>query len=831
MSTKCPKCNADNPDTKQFCGDCGTQLLSLEKIEVTETMETPKEGLTTGSTFAGRYQIIEELGKGGMGRVYKVLDKEVNAKVALKLIKPEIASDEKTIERFRNELKVARDIAHKNVCRMYDLAKEKGAYYITMEYVPGEDLKSFIRRAGFLSSGKAISIANQICEGLQEAHRMGVVHRDLKPQNIMIDKDGNARIMDFGIARSLRTKGITGSGVMIGTPEYMSPEQVDGKEADQRADIYSLGVILYEMVTGRVPFEGETPFSIGVKQKSEVPKPPKDINEQIPDNLSQVILRCMEKDKDNRYQSVGELHSELMGLEKGIPTTERIVPERKPITSREITVKFNMKRAIIPAFLLLVLVIIALIIWRLFLPTSPSMNSVAVLPFDDLSPVKNQEHLATGIPLTLINALSRIEGLHVPGSTSSFSFKGEQDIQKIGQRLGVDTLLEGSIQASGNNLRIMVRLINIDNGFQIWSEEYQKTHDDIFSIQDDIAQSVVKALRIKFLGEKEGLLVNTTTENKEAYHYYLRGRYFWNFRSEEGLNNAIKYFEKAIELDQSYALAYVGLADCYNLLPWYGGWLPKEAYPKARALVLKSLEINNLLAEAHVSLAAIHWWFDWDWQNAEKEFELALELNPGYATGHQWYGSFLGDIGRFEESIVGLKRALELDPLSLIINQNLGDYLYVARRYDDALEQYKKSMELDPEFSLLQGWIGRAYLMKGMYNEAIEQFKKSEYPLLSLAYKVSGKNDESSKVLEEWKTRSTEENINPVYLAMAHMGVGENDQVFEYLEKAYQERYPTLLDFVKDPLITDILHSDPRYKALLTKMDLEQLLKTVKKQE
>jgi len=294
MDTKCPKCQTNNPSDSKYCKECATPLPFPQDIEVTETMEAPKEELTTGSTFAGRYQVIEELGKGGMGKVYKVLDKEVNAKVALKLIKPEIASDKKTIERFRNELKVARDIAHKNVCRMYDLGKESGAYYITMEYVSGEDLKSFIRRAGIISTGKAISIAHQVCEGLLEAHRFGVIHRDLKPQNIMIDKEGNARIMDFGIARSLRAKGITGSGMMIGTPEYMSPEQVDGKEADQRADIYSLGIILYEMATGRVPFEGDTPFSIGVKQKSDVPRPPKEINEQIPDDLSHVILMCME---------------------------------------------------------------------------------------------------------------------------------------------------------------------------------------------------------------------------------------------------------------------------------------------------------------------------------------------------------------------------------------------------------------------------------------------------------------------------------------------------------------------------------------------------------
>jgi len=337
---KCPKCHSDNPETSRFCAGCGTQLLPGEEIEVspTKTLETPRVELTTGSTFAERYQIIEELGKGGMGKVYKVLDKEINAKVALKLINPEISADKKTIDRFRNELKLSRDITHKNVCRMYDLNKEERVYYITMEYVSGEDLKSFIRRAGPLGVGKTTFIAKQMCDGLAEAHKLGVVHRDLKPQNIMIDREGNARIMDFGIARSLKAKGITGTGMMIGTPEYMSPEQAEAKEIDNRSDIYSIGVILYEMVTGRVPFEGDTPLSIAMKHKSELPQNPKELNAQIPDNISRLILKCLEKDKDKRYQNAEEVFSDLAGIEEGIPSTERVVPKRKPITSKEITV-------------------------------------------------------------------------------------------------------------------------------------------------------------------------------------------------------------------------------------------------------------------------------------------------------------------------------------------------------------------------------------------------------------------------------------------------------------------------------------------------------------
>jgi len=378
---KCPKCQFENPDDSKFCKECGTQVISSEKISPshTKTLEIPKEEFTRGTTFAERYDFIEELGTGGIGNVYKVFDKKIKDEVALKILKPEIA-DEKTIERFSSELKLARKIRHENVCQMYDINEEEGTHYITMEYVAGEDLKSFIRRSGLLTVGKAISIAMQVCEGLSEAHKLGVVHRDLKPQNIMIDKEGSARIMDFGIARYVKGKGITDVGMMIGTPEYMSPEQVEAKEVDQRSDIYSLGVILYEMVTGRVPFEGDTPFAIGVKHKSEIPKNPKEINAQIPDDLSRVIVNCLEKDKEKRHQDTNELLSELSKIGKGKPEKEKI---------GETKLK----------------------------------KSIAVLPFTDLSPKKDQEYFCDGMAEELINSLTKVSDLRVVARTSAFSFR------------------------------------------------------------------------------------------------------------------------------------------------------------------------------------------------------------------------------------------------------------------------------------------------------------------------------------------------------------------------------------------------------------------------
>ncbi|MGB6339194.1 MAG: serine/threonine-protein kinase, partial [Candidatus Aminicenantaceae bacterium] len=455
MTTHCPKCHSENPEMSRFCADCGTQLgvsgeKPIESIEHTKTLQAPREELTTGSTFAGRYQIIEELGKGGMGKVYKADDIELREKVALKLIKPEISSDKNTVERFQNELKFARKIVHQNVGRMYDLGKEEGSYYITMEYVEGQDLKGLIRQSGQLAIGTTISIAKQICEGLVEAHRLGVIHRDLKPSNIMIDKDGQARIMDFGIARSLKGKGITGAGVMIGTPEYMSPEQVEGKEVDQRSDIYSLGAILFEMVAGRVPFEGDTPFTIGVKHKSEIPQDPKEINVQVPEDLSCIILKCLEKERETRYQSAGEVRSELVRIAEGLPTTEKLVPPQKTVTSKEITVTFSKKKLLIPTLAVLVLAVLAVVIF-LFLPKkAPVEHSVAVITFENQTGEKSYDYLRKAIPNLLITSLEQSNNIRVvtwERMHDLLDLMGKGDVEVIDGDLGFELCRQNGIEA------------------------------------------------------------------------------------------------------------------------------------------------------------------------------------------------------------------------------------------------------------------------------------------------------------------------------------------------------------------------------------------------
>jgi len=771
VAIKCPKCHSENPETKQFCADCGTQLPPSKDIhpQVTETLQTPIHELTTGSTFANRYQIIEELGKGGMGKVYKVFDQEVQAKMALKLIKPEVSADKNTIDRFRNELKIARDISHKNICRMYDLGREAGNYFITMEYVSGEDLKSFIRRARQLVVGTAIFIAKQVCDGLAEAHQVGVVHRDLKPGNIMIDKEGNAKIMDFGIARSISVKGITGAGVMIGTPEYMSPEQVEGKEVDKRSDIYSLGIIIYEMLTGQVPFEGDTPFTIGVKQKSEIPKDPKELNAQIPQDLSRLILKCLEKDKERRYQNTDELRASLEKIENGIPTAERPVPKRKTATSKPITLTISRKKFFVPLSILVAIAIIGIGLWRFLpkhhvAPPPPSGKpSLAILYFENISGDKSLDPWKTALTELLITKLAQSKYINVLSSDRIFSLLkrmnlqeakkySTEDLVRVADEGGATYTLSGSLMKAGKNIIMTLTLQKPRTGEVISPLNIECSgEEEIFPKVDELARTIKSDLNLspdQIAADIDKEVGKITTTSPEAYKYYSEGRKY--HRTGE-YRKSIPLMEKVISIDPGFAMAYRSLAVSFTNLRYSAeaekynqkafelsdGLSDRERYiiqgdyyKRSESTYDKAIEAYNKLLELYpedsignTNLGGLYSRIE-EWDKAIKRNEILIKnkddsIYPYLMEPNQYMAK-----GQYEKAKEAPELYIKTFGDNFRIRWELSLINLCQGKYDLALVEVEKALTLNPGDNSSLWLRGYIYLCQGDFNEAANCFQK-----------------------------------------------------------------------------------------------------------
>jgi len=834
VTIKCPKCNFENPEDTLYCGKCAAPLKPSDKIpnSPTKTLETPMETLKRGTTFAERYDLIQELGTGGMGKVYKAFDRKVEEEIALKILRPEITADRRILRRFSSELKTARKIIHKNVGRMYDLSEAEGIHFITMEYVPGEDLKSFIKRSGQLTVGKALSIAKQICEGLAEAHELGIVHRDIKQQNIMIDSEGNARIMDFGIARSLQAEGLTAEGTVIGTPEYMSPEQAEGEETDQCSDIYSLGVVLFEMMTGRIPFEGKTPFSIAMKHKSETPPAPKEINAQVTEDLSQLILKCLEKDKGKRIQSAQELLSGLAKIEQTIPTLERMVAKKK-VGLDVLTRRFQ--PYLIPAGIVLaaamVMVIVGLLLFRRggpaegepgagMVPGTQWANSIAVLPLRDFSPQKDQEAFCDGMTDALIGRLSRIEGLKVISLTSVLNYKSpDRNIRQIGQELNVQTVLEGSIQKENNTIRVNTQLINVTDDSHLWSSSFDRKLESVFEVQDEISQSIAEALQIKLTPdegrEQKGAPKEYTPKSLEAYEYYTKGMHFTKSKyvvtfQEEDFKAGVEMFHKAIALDPDYALAYLGLTWAYEHHYHVTGSRDdlEEAYKNSE----KAYALAPDSAETIASRGYYLYEYDGDYDRAFQTVKKALEINPNIGVVNFLAGACYLYHGLYFQAIGYFLKAMELDPYYFWAPYKIATCYMNIGESEKAASYFEKYFELAPVVLIFPGrYIALNIKMNRLdtVEELIARTEKShpDYSLLpyckALLLAAKGEKDEALALYR-----------NSEVYALLNM----KDEAIEQLNMEIRNkiRFPHIYYYLllNNPFY-DNLRGDPRFKKII----------------
>ena len=770
MPSTCPKCHQVNPAEALYCGHCAQPLAPHpEPGQLTETLQTTAiKELATGTTFAGRYQVIEELGKGGMGRVYKVFDEKIKEKVALKLLKPEISADAQSIERFSNELRLARKISHRHVCRMFDLGEDRGTHYITMEYVPGEDLKSILRMMGQMSPGKAVLVARQICEGLTEAHRLGVVHRDLKPQNIMIDRDGNVRIMDFGIARSLRVKGLTGAGVVVGTPEYMSPEQIEGQDVDSRSDVYSLGIILYEMMTGHVPFEGETFLSIAVKQKTEKPRHPRELNSQVPDDLVRVILRCLEKGKAERYQKVEDIQSELDKLEKGIPTTEKILPAVKASTSREITVKFRPRNLVLPAVAFLALIVVTILGIRLLgrkglVPAALSGKpSLAVMYFENITGDAGLDHWRKALPMLLTTDLSQSKYVSVLPSDELYDLLSRlgqlnatgyssRVLKEIAARGRVNHILLGQLTRAGDSFRLSYTLKRFGAGETVGSGWVEgQGIESFYPMTDALTRKVKEDLKLtkaEITGDVDAELGKITTASPEAFLLYAEGREYHN---KSDFAKSIELMKRAVAIDPGFAMAYRSMAMSYSNSYLWGEaekWLLKalelrdrisekerllleaDYYNQSDRTAAKALEaIEKLLAvypdDPFVNTKAAYFYLGYDMlDKAAEHSQKAIRNNERTYYPFSYLATIYFAKGLPEKARETAESGIRSIGDHASFHLDLADYYLFQGKFKEALAEIDKAIALSPESDSGPSYRGSLFLYQGDLGRAAEEYQ------------------------------------------------------------------------------------------------------------
>lgn len=798
MSFKCPNCKSENPDDTFYCGRCATPLKHEDKLSITKTLITPSQMMQMGRTVAGRYQIIEELGRGGMGVVYKADDTKLKRTVALKFLPSELTHIPDIKDRFMREAQAAAALDHPNICTVYEFYEAEEKSFISMAYVEGQSLKKKIE-SGPLELDEALRIASQVAEGLHKAHKKGVVHRDIKSANIMVTEENQAKIMDFGLAKMIGGNLITKEASTMGTVAYMSPEQARGQAVDNRTDIWSFGIVLYEILTGQLPFKGEHEQSIIFSILHDKPEKMSCLRIGISSELEQVVDTALAKNPEERYQHIDEMLEDLKSIAEGLlPLKAGEGPGKRELSRDNRTLLYA------------------------------GIDSIAVLPMDNLSGDPGQEYFSDGITDALISELAKISALRVISRQSVMQYKGSiKPMPEIAKELNVKAIVEASVLTAGSKVRINAKLVQAPTDQTFWAQSYERELTDILVLQSEVAQTLAREIKVELTPEEKSRLSSAHVVDVEAHKAYLKGRYFLNKLTPEDINKSIEYFQLAIKMDPDYAPPHAGLSDaCFHLVDWV---IPPDktsaiddARTKSRDAARKAIELDEMLSEAHSSMATTQAFFEWDWAGAEASFKRAIELNPGDALAHIHYSQFLSLIGKHNTALREARRAEELIPLSPLACYFVGQAYYLARQYGQAIQQLEKALEFDPFFIPALNLYGFVYFIKKQHKEAIAVWGKM--------HGLTGRKEltkffaelDFKEALQKWLELSETPNaafcLKPSTFGLVHMMLENKDEAFDWLEKAYAER-DTYLVFSKMEPAYDFIRSDPRFQDLIRRMN------------